>query len=95
MPEEDKRMLRCEGIGDDQMKKATRDVEEIKECMRILTEKIEQEEDIDRKNELEQIVIRLQSALSAARMAQEYMKVSRKAAYEMVGKKSTDKDGKI
>ena len=94
-PEEDQRMLRCEGIGDDHMKKATRDIEEIKERMRILTEKIAQEEDTDKKEELEQIVTRLESALAAAQMAREYMKVSRKAAYEMIGKKPTDKDGKI
>ena len=67
-PEEDQRMLRCEGIGDDHMKKATRDIEEIKERIRILTEKIAQEEDTDKKEELEQIVIRLESALAAARM---------------------------
>ena len=94
-PEEDQRMLTCEGIGDDHMKKATRDIEEIKERMRILTGKIAQEEDTDKKEELEQIVTRLESALAAAWMAQEYMKVSGKAAYEMIGKKPTDKDGKI
>ena len=94
-PEEDQRMLRCEGIGNDHIKKATRDIEEIKERMRILTEKIAQEEDTDKKEELEQIVTRLESALAAARMAREYMKVSGKAAYEMIGKKPTDKDGKI
>ena len=88
-------MLRCKGIGDDHMKKATRDIEEIKERMRILTEKIAQEEDTDKKEELEQIVTRLESALATARMVREYMKVSGKAAYEMIGKKSTDKDGKI
>ena len=87
-------MLRCEGIGDDHMKKATRDIKEIKECMRILTE-IAQEEDTYKKDKLEQIVTRLKLALSAARMAREYMKVSGNAAYEMIGKKSTDKDGKI
>ena len=63
--------------------------------MRILTERIAQEEDTDKKDELEQIVTRLKSALSAARMAREYMKVLGNAAYEMIGKKSTDKDGKI
>ena len=88
-------MLRCERIGDDHMKKATRDIEEIKERMRILTERIAQEEDTDKKEELEQKVTRLESALAAAQMAQEYMKVSGNAAYEMIGKKSTDKDGKI
>ena len=88
-------MLRCEGIGNDHMKKATRDIEEIKERMRILTEKIAQEEDTDKKEELEQIVTRLESALAAAQMVQEYMKVLGKAAYEMIGKKSTNKDGKI
>ena len=88
-------MIRCEGIGDDHMKKATRDIEEIQERMRILTERIAKEEDTDKKDELEQIVTRLKSALSAARMAREYMKVSGNAAYEMIGKKSTDKDGKI
>ena len=88
-------MMRCEGIGDDHMKKATRDIEEIKERMRILTERIAQEEDTDKKDELEQIVTRLKSALSAAQMAREYMKVLGNAAYEMIGKKSTDKDGKI
>ena len=93
-PEEDQQMLRCEGIGDDHMKKATRDIEEIKERMRILTEKIAQG-DTDKKEELEQIVTRLESALAAARMAREYVKVSGKAAYEMIGKKPTDKDGKI
>ena len=87
-------MVRCEGVGDDHMKKATRDIEEIKERMRILTEKIAQEEDTD-KEELEQIVTRLQSALDAAQMAREYMKVSGKAAYKMIGKKPTDIDGKI
>ena len=76
------------------MKKATRDIEEIKERMRILTERIGQE-DTDKKEELEQIVTRLQSALAAAKMAREYMKVSVNAAYEMIGKKPTDKDGKI
>ena len=76
------------------MKKATRDIEEIKEQMRILTEKIAQEEDTD-KEELEQIVTRLESALAAAWMGLENMKVSGKAAYEMIGKKPTDKDGKI
>ena len=94
-PEEDKRMQRCERIGNDHMKKATRDIEEIKERMRILTERIAQEEDTDKKEELEQIVTRLQSALDAAKMAREYMKVSGNAAYEMIGKKPTDKDGKI
>ena len=88
-------MIRCEGIGDDHMKKATRDIEEIQERMRILTERIAQEEDTDKKDELEQIVTRLKSALSAAWMVREYMKVSGNAAYEMIGKKSTDKDGKI
>ena len=88
-------MLRCEGIGNDHIKKPTRDIEEIKERMRILTEKIAQEEDTDKKEELEEIVTRLESALAAARMAREYMKVSGKAAYEMIGKKPTDKDGKI
>ena len=87
--------MRCEGIGDDHMKKATRGIEEIKERMRILTERIAQEEDTDKKDELEQIVTRLKSVLSAAQMAREYMKVSGNAAYEMIGKKSTDKDGKI
>ena len=77
------------------MKKATRDIEEIQERMRILTERIAQEEVTDKKDELEQIVTRLKSALSAARMAREYMKVSGNAAYEMIGKKPTDKDGKI
>ena len=62
-------MQRCERIGDDHMKQATRDIEEIKECMRILTERIAQEEDTDKKEELEQIVTRLQSALAAAKMA--------------------------
>ena len=52
-------MLRCEGIGNDHIKKATRDIEEIKERMRILTEKIAQEEDTDKKEELEQIVTRV------------------------------------
>ena len=94
-PEEDQRMQRCERIGDDHMKKATRDIEEIKERMRILTERIAQEEDTDKKEELEQIVTRLQSALATAKMAREYMKVSGNAAYEMIGKKPTDKDGKI
>ena len=94
-PEEDQRMQRCERIGNDHMKKATRDIEEIKERMRILTERIAQEEDTDKKEELEQIVTRLQSALAAAKMAREYMKVSGNAAYEMIGKKPTDKDGKI
>ena len=61
-------MQRCERIGDDHMKKATRDIEEIKERMRILTERIAQEEDTD-KEELEQIVTRLQSALATAKMA--------------------------
>ena len=74
-------MLRCEGIGNDHMQKATRDIEEIKERMRILTEKIAQEEDTDKKEELEQIVTRLESALAAAQMAREYLKVSGKAAY--------------
>ena len=73
-------MLRCEGIGNDHIKKATRDIEEIKERMRILTEKIAQEEDTDKKEELEQIVTRLESALAAARMAREYMKVSGKGS---------------
>ena len=95
MPEEDQRMLRCKRIGNDHMKKATRDIEEIKERMRILTERIAQEEDTDKKEELEQIVTRLESALAAAQMAREYMKVSGNVAYEMIGKKSTDKDGKI
>ena len=81
-------MIRCERIGDDQMKKATRDIQEIQERMRILTERIAQEEDTDKKDELEQIVTRLKSALSAARMAREYM-VSGNAAYEMIGKKPT------
>ena len=88
-------MQRCEHIGNDHMKKATRDIEEIKERMRILTERIAQEEDTDKKEELEQIVTRLKSALAAAKMAREYMKVSGNAAYEMIGKKPTDKDGKI
>ena len=48
-------MQRCERIGNDHMKKATRDIEEIKERMRILTERIAQEEDTDKKEELEQI----------------------------------------
>ena len=88
-------MTRCERIGDDHIKKATRDIEEIQEHMWILTERIAQEEDTDKKDELEQIVTRLKSALSAARMVLEYMKVSGNAAYEMIGKNSTDKDGKI
>ena len=88
-------MQRCECIGDDHMKKATRDIEEIKERNRILTERIAPEEDTDKKEELEQIVTRLQSALATAKMAREYMKVSGNAAYEMIGKKPTDKDGKI
>ena len=88
-------MLRCERIGDDHMKKATRDIEDIKQRMRILTDKIAQEKDTDKKEELEQIVTSLQSALDAARMAREFMKVSGKAAYEMIGKKTTDKDAKI
>ena len=88
-------MIRCEGIGDDHMKKTTRDIEEIQEHMRILIERIAQEENTDKKDELEQIVTRLKSALSAARMAREYMKVSGNAAYEMIGRKSTEKDGKI
>ena len=88
-------MLRYEGIGDDHIKKATRDIEEIKERMRILTGKIAQEEDTDKREDLEQIVTRLESALAAAWMVQEYMKVSRKAAYEIIGKNPTDKDGKI
>ena len=50
-PEEDQRMQRCEHIGDDHMKKATRDIEEIKERMRILTGRIAQEEDTDKKEE--------------------------------------------
>ena len=94
-PEEDQRMLRCKAIGDNHIKLATRDITEIKERMRVITEKIAQEEDADETNDLEQIVTRLESALDAARMGQEYMNVSRKAAYDMIGKKPSDKEGKI
>ena len=88
-------MLRCEAIGDYHINIATRVIAEIKECMRVVTEKIAQEEDTDKREDLEEIVTRLESALDAACMGREYMKALRKAAYHMIGKKTTDKEGNI
>ena len=87
--------MSCEAIGDHHLKMASRDIAEIKERMRILTEKIQKEEDTDEREALKQILIRLESALDAAQMGEEYMKVSMNAAYDMIGKKPTDKEGTI
>ena len=59
--------MRCEAIGDHHLKMASRDIAEIKEQIRILIGKIQKEEDIDEREQLQQILIKLQSAVDEAR----------------------------
>ena len=88
-------MLRCEAIGDNHIKTAAKDIAEVKELITVITEKMAKEENTYQREQLDEALTKLQSAMDSARMGTEFMKVATNAAYELIGAQITDEEGKF
>ena len=91
MPAEDKKMLEDEAQGETHIRKATKDIEEIKETVKAISDKVVLGKSTAEKDRLDEVVTRLKKttdqmgvAIEEARQGREYMKTSQSAAYELM-----------
>ena len=91
MPAEDKKMLEDEAQEETHIKKATKDIEEIKETVKAISDKVVLGKSTAEKDELNEVVTRLKKttdqmavAIDETRQGREYMKTSQSAAYELM-----------
>ena len=102
MPAEDKKMLEDEAQGETHIKKATKDIEEIKETVKAISDKVVSEKSTMEKDKLSEVVSGLKKttaqmavAIDEARQGTEYMKTSQSAAYELMERRLPSAEDKL
>ena len=99
---EDKKMLEDEAQGEKHMKKATKDIEEIKETVKAISDKVVLGKSTAEKDRLDEVVTGLKKttdkmavAIDEARQGREYMKTSQSAAYELMERQLPSAEDKL
>ena len=101
IPAEEKKMLEDEAQGETHIKKAMKDIEEIKKTVKAISDKVVSEKSTAEKDKLDEVVTGLKKttdqmavAIDEARQGREYMKTSQSAAYELVERRLPSAEGK-